>query len=920
MRINLLSAIAIVLVLAIGRMVWLELVVEATPKIQSDSLTPSINLSVTPGDRQLDAEWEFVGIHDPKYMSIQWRESSNDQWGRYDWPRVSLGKTSRKFSITPLYDSPENNYQLTNGNEYQVRVWVEFSDTTSVLSNVVMTSPGEPKPKATFTPTTTATQTATATQTPTRTPTPSPTATQTATATQTPTRTSTATSTPIPVIELRVEPGDRRIDAEWKLSGVPEFKYMSIQWRHRSSEEWERYASPRASLGKDRRKFSITREYDDSLTNGAEYQVRVWVENSIDDYVISNVAVTSPNGPTPTQTATQTPTVTVTPTETSTASPTVTPTPTITSTPTATLTSTATHTPTATNTPTPTPTYTATPTMPPTVTPTPTITSTPTATLTSTVTPTLSPTPTPTPTHTRTPLMPAPLMTYTPAPNVRATISLLETPSSGEGKVDFYVKDETLGTIHSCVATWDGVRSDYEPMQGSVSFNIVNGEPEPGVFSLNEGCAYTEYSRLVAEPIPEAFDDGVATLISYDPLSLADSAEVQLYSHLEIGSRLEVRFYFNVVDVYGADARRAHVMSRSDDDGEWVAIREVASESDASPSAESGLFRGTVRMSKNPDASANGDGVVWLPDGEQLRMEYLDGLGNVRATLTTSRPPSPTPVARPTATKVPTPPARVVEVKFTNVPKRSGDVAAFHIRDNYLGTTKSCTVGWLGIARDVQANTYWDVRNGNPYSGAFSRNGCEYDGSTPLAIYPPAKAFVNGVEYLVNPDVQNGRVSLLNDVDAGSSVVIVFHFEVVDEFSAQERRARVYSSSDNLGEWVGIREVASEKNTAPSAASGLFRGEIRISEDPESMATGDGQVRVRTRSRLSVAYYGGDSAVEPEEKASFGLDLPTPTPRPTPTPTPTPIPAANPLLLVIVFGAGLLIVLSFFRREARPDA
>lgn len=549
------------------------------------------------------------------------------------------------------------------------------------------------------------------------------------------------------------------------------------------------------------------------------------------------------------------------------------------------------------------PTYTATPT--PTHTATPTLTHTPTSTLT--------PTPTPIPLSTGAPI------TVTPVPDETAAVWIASDQPSDDGEIAFYIKDGRLGTLHSCVATWEGVRSSYETQEGNISFNVVNGEPEPVVFSLNDGCAYDEYSRLAAEPVPEVFDDGVPILISYDPVSITDSQEVQIYNDLEVGSRLEVRFYFNVVDAYESNARRARVSSSSDDDGEWIAIHEVASESDVSPSAASGLFRGTVRVSESPDANAKGDGVVWLADGEQLRVEYLDGMGNVKATLATSRPPSPTPAAQPTATKVPTPPGRIVEVKFANVPKRSGDMAVFHIRDNFLGTTKSCTVVWSSVAGNVQADTYWDVRNGNPYPQTFSRNGCEYDGSTPLAIYPSAKAFVNGDEYLVDPDVQNGRVSLLHDVDIGSNVLIVFHFEIVDEFSAQEQRARVYSSSDNSGEWVGIKEVTSEENAAPSAASGLFRGEIAISEDPESMTTGDGKVFVRNRSRLSVAYYDGDSTMEPEEKASLGLDLPTPTPRPTPAPTPTPIPAVNPLLLAVVFGAGLLIALSLFRRETHPD-
>ena len=109
------------------------------------------------------------------------------------------------------------------------------------------------------------------------------------------------------------------------------------------------------------------------------------------------------------------------------------------------------------------------------------------------------------------------------------------------------------------------------------------------------------------------------------------------------------------------------------------------------------------------------------------------------------------------------------------------------------------------------------------------------------------------------------------------------------------------------------REVASETDDSPAAASYLYRGEIEISEDPASLAPGDGRVRVRSRSRLSVAYYDGVNLTDPEERISLGLDLPTPTPHPRPTataaPTPTPIPAVSPLMLLLGVCAAALVVL-----------
>ena len=983
MRANLLRIIAIVLAVAFGGAAWIDLVAGATPELQSGTGTPSIELTVTPGDRELDAEWELVGISEFLYMSIQWREHSSDVWERYDSPRVSFHteKDTRDFNIDfiPVYIEAEKDWRnvpLTDGVEYEVRVWVEFSDRTYIISNVVAARPGEET--ATLTPTATPTRTATptptptATATPTTTPTPTltPTITNTPTATPTATDTPTATNTPVPAIELKVTPGDSRLDAEWELVGISAFVNMSIQWRERLTEAWERYVSPRMVMEKDRRKFSITQIFDAPLTNGTEYQVRVWTEKSLTDYVISNVVVTSPNGPTPTPTAT--------PTYTATATPTGTPTPTSTSTSTPTFTATATATATATRTPTPTatststPTYTATPTptvtftptntqtatptatpsptpspsstpsLTPTHTVTPTLTSTPTVTLTPTpthsVTPTASPTPSLTPTPTRTPLMPRPPIPNTPAPDETVSVRLAGPISSGEGEIAFHVRDGSLGKIHSCVAIWDGVRSSYEGLD-AVTFNLRAGAPESGVFSTSSGCSFNEYSWIVADPAPEAFDDGVATLVSYDPVNFAETAEFQLYADLEAGSRFEVRYYFHVVDTYDADAKRARITTSSDTEGEWAALTEVVSESDSAPSATSNLFQGNVGVSRNPDVKGEGDDKVWVPSGDTISVAYLNEDGEVKATSDTSPLPSPTPAVRPTptnvpglhgdpfprptATIVPGPPKREIVISFANTPSSSNEAVVFHIMDNHLGTTKPCSVQWSGIADELQANSAWDVVTGAPYPDVFSREGCGYEASTPLAIYPHTQAFVNGIEYHVNLDRWDGRVYLLNDVDAGSTVKINFFYEVVDSYSAQTKLARVYSSSDKDGEWVAIREVTSERDSSPAAASNLYRGVFRISDDPASLSKGDGRVRVRNRSRLSVAYYNSNGETQPIAKASLGLDLPTPTPEAIPTflpsPTPTPIPAVSPWMLATLVILGTLAALRYRRTDKPKD-
>ena len=1015
MRASLLRIIAIVLAVAFGGAAWIDLVAGATPELRSGTGTPAIELTVTPGDMELDTEWELTGLNDFNYMSIQWRERSSAEWHpRDDPPRVNLPDLStREFNIDFIirWDEDEKdwfNEDLTNSTEYQVRMWVEYTASDKsivyVISNVVVVSPGEVAPTPTDTPTPTPTHTATVTPTPTHTPTPTPTPTATATPTTTPTPTltptitntptatptatdtPTATNTPVPAIELKITPGDSRLDAEWELIGIAAFVNMSIQWRERITEAWERYVSPRMVMEKDRRKFSITQIFDAPLTNGTEYQVRVWTEKSLTDYVISNVVVASPNGPTPTPT----PTPTATPTNTATATPTSTPTPTSTSTftptttATATATATATQTPTPTATSTPTPTYTATPTPTVTFTPTktqtatptatlsptpspsstpsqtpthtvtPTLTSTPTVTLTPTpthtVTPTASPTPSPTRTPTHTPLIPRPPIPNMPAPDEIVTVRLAGPIPSGDGEIAFHVRDGSLGTIHSCVAIWDGVRSSYEGLD-AVTFNLRTGAPEGGVFSTSSGCSFNEFSWIVADhPAPEAFDDGVATLVSYDPVNFAETTEFQLYADLEAGSRFQVRYYFHVVDTYDADTKRVRITTGSDTEGEWAGLTEVVSESDSAPSATSNLFQGNVGVSRNSDVKGEGDNKVWVPSGDTISVAYLNEDGEVKATSDTSPPPTPTPAVRPTPTNVPGlhgdpfptptntpgPPKRVVDVKIANTPKRSGDTVAFYIRDNYLATTGQCSVRWADIPHDVDAADPndndlfmpWNVVTGDPVPSAFSREGCDYDGTTALSV--PLHASLNDAE--VSPSIevpdtggraQFGLVSIRTDAPKGSTVSIDFHYEVVDTFSAQAKLARVYSSSDKDGEWVSIREVTSERDSSPAAASNLYRGVFRISDDPASLSKGDGRVRVRNRSRLSVAYYNSNDETQPVAKASLGLDLPTPTPEATPTflprPTPTPIPAVSPWMLATLVIVGTVAALRYRRSDKPKD-
>ena len=280
------------------------------------------------------------------------------------------------------------------------------------------------------------------------------------------------------------------------------------------------------------------------------------------------------------------------------------------------------------------------------------------------------------------------------------------------------------------MARWNGLRNNYGLKYGTVTptpiadpaFNLRNGYPESDVFSTSEGCPYVDgVSSLAAELLPDAYDDGIEVQILHEPLKFADTEEIYLASQVEVGSVFEVRYYFHIADTYDMLAR---AKSPSDGKLEYVEITEVVSEEDDKPAATSGLFRGAV-------SGFNRQNTV---------VEYTDESGNVITNSKTPTPiPTPTPSVSPTATYVPNKPGnptpthtplpfptstptakpRNLSVEFANTPTRNDDTVVFHIRDNYLGTTRQCTVKWIDIPQEDAAHKGnismpWNVVTGDP--------------------------------------------------------------------------------------------------------------------------------------------------------------------------------------------------------------
>ena len=82
----------------------------------------------------------------------------------------------------------------------------------------------------------------------------------------------------------------------------------------------------------------------------------------------------------------------------------------------------------------------------------------------------------------------------------------------------------------------------------------------------------------------------------------------------------------------------------------------------------------------------------------------------------------------------------------------------------------------------------------------------------------------------------NGRQST-----ATTTVTVTFKYHVADMIGADQRagstagsdqnRVRVTSSSDGIGEWVEVREVADIGSTVPSPTSSIYHGSIYLEPD-----------------------------------------------------------------------------------------
>ena len=207
-----------------------------------------------------------------------------------------------------------------------------------------------------------------------------------------------------------------------------------------------------------------------------------------------------------------------------------------------------------------------------------------------------------------------------------------------------YVRDDDLNVTDSCEANWTALTVQIPARQ---LLNLSDGAPYSDVYSLTPtGCVYdtdtpanTPFDLGSGETAEIELGNG--TLTYHLVVCCSDTDQMRMQFEVDVDSTIYFEFNFNLVNSYDASDERVKVSSDSDATGEWIAISEVASETDDTAAPKSGLFLGEVTLS--PDTDQAGDGKVFVSPGDVVTAEYYDEDGTLVSSDTATVEAAPVP-------------------------------------------------------------------------------------------------------------------------------------------------------------------------------------------------------------------------------------------------------------------------------------
>ena len=94
-------------------------------------------------------------------------------------------------------------------------------------------------------------------------------------------------------------------------------------------------------------------------------------------------------------------------------------------------------------------------------------------------------------------------------------------------------------------------------------------------------------------------------------------------------------------------------------------------------------------------------------------------------------------------------------------------------------------------------------------------------------------------------------LSVLVTGEGTTTIKVDFNYHVSDVFTtdvgkgtgagATLNRAKIFSNSDSVGEWVTITEVTAVGSTSTAPQTNIYHGAIMLSSDAKATQSGDGE-------------------------------------------------------------------------------
>ncbi|MCL0054856.1 hypothetical protein M1N56_03175 [Dehalococcoidia bacterium] len=193
-------------------------------------------------------------------------------------------------------------------------------------------------------------------------------------------------------------------------------------------------------------------------------------------------------------------------------------------------------------------------------------------------------------------------------------------PGSGTSTASFWLKDTALEFTNSASSTWAGNTSTADNTVYTIHAGTVSNGTK-GTFSTSTGSTFD-----ATKPASTTIS---SLSVTRDGSALSSSLNATLGTFTLFGNVANkdviATYDYHTTNTYdgSTDGQKiAKVTSTSDSTGEWISISEVTASGSVTPDDEADFYKGSVIISDDAGATAEGDGSVWVADGDTLTVSY----------------------------------------------------------------------------------------------------------------------------------------------------------------------------------------------------------------------------------------------------------------------------------------------------------